>query len=263
MHNISQDIFEQKYQYKEETIEQMWERIAKTLADVEEQEGYYTDFYRALEDFKFIPGGRILANVGTNRETATNSNCYVMRNVPDSMDGIFEVVKEAALTQQQGGGAGIYFGEIRPRGAYVQGCEAEASGPVSFMQVFDSSCRTVMASGNRRGAMLFCLPVWHPDVEEFIEAKTGNSLQMANLSVGITDAFMKAVKTNAVWDLVFDNKVYKTVKATDLWGKIMKHTYNHAEPGILYIDRINEQNNLFYCETMYTTNPCKHNLCMA
>jgi ribonucleoside-diphosphate reductase alpha chain len=209
-----------------------------------------------LEGFKYLPAGRITAGAGTGR-SVTLFNCFVMGTVPDNMGGIFDGLKEAALTMQQGGGIGYDFSTIRPRGAEVKGVAADASGPLSFMDVWDAMCRTIMSAGSRRGAMMATMRCDHPDVEAFIEAKKDPArLRMFNLSVLITDPFMDAVKADGPWELVFDGKVYKTVQARDLWNKIMRNTYDFAEPGVIFIDRINAMNNLAYCETIAATNPC-------
>ena len=180
-----------------------------------------------------------------------------MGTIPDSMGGIFDMLKEAALTMQQGGGIGYDFSTIRPKGALVTGVAADASGPLSFMDVWDSMCRTIMSAGSRRGAMMATMRCDHPDIEDFITAKSDAArLRMFNVSVLVTDPFMEAVKANGPWDLVFDGKVYQTVKARDLWSKIMRSTYDYAEPGVIFIDRINKANNLRYCETIAATNPC-------
>ena len=182
---------------------------------------------------------------------------FVMGTVPDSMAGIFDMLKEAALTMQQGGGIGYDFSTIRPRGADVKGVAADASGPLSFMDVWDAMCRTIMSAGSRRGAMMATMRCDHPDIEQFITAKSDPArLRMFNMSVLVTDAFMEAVKTDGAWELVFGGKVYQTVNARDLWNKIMQNTYDQAEPGVIFIDRINTANNLNYCETIAATNPC-------
>ena len=203
-----------------------------------------------------MPAGRITAGAGTARKV-TLFNCFVMGTIPDSMGGIFDMLKEAALTMQQGGGIGYDFSTIRPKGALVTGVAADASGPLSFMDVWDSMCRTIMSAGSRRGAMMATMRCDHPDIEDFITAKSDAArLRMFNVSVLVTDPFMEAVKANGSWDLVFDGKVYQTVKARDLWNKIMRSTYDYAEPGVIFIDRINKANNLGYCETIAATNPC-------
>ena len=203
-----------------------------------------------------MPAGRIIAGSGTARNV-TLFNCFVMGVIPDSMSGIFDMLKEAALTMQQGGGIGYDFSTIRPKGSIVKGIAADASGPVSFMDVWDSMCRTIMSAGSRRGAMMATMRCDHPDIEEFIAAKSDSKkLRMFNLSVLVSDAFMEALKKGEDWRLTFNDKIYKVIKAADLWDKIMRATYNYAEPGVIFIDRINEANNLRYCETITATNPC-------
>lgn len=261
---IAEQIWDMKYRFKEAdgtpkdtTVEDTWRRIARDLAQVEKEPQLWEDrFYTALEDFKYLPAGRITAGAGTAR-SVTLFNCFVMGTVPDSMGGIFEMLKEAALTMQQGGGIGYDFSTIRPKGADVKGVAADASGPLSFMDVWDAMCRTIMSAGSRRGAMMATMRCDHPDVEDFIAAKSDPArLRMFNMSVLITDPFMDAVKADGSWDLVFDGKVYRTVQAVDLWNRIMQATYDYAEPGVIFIDRINSANNLSYCETIAATNPC-------
>ncbi|RYH01613.1 adenosylcobalamin-dependent ribonucleoside-diphosphate reductase [Salipiger sp. IMCC34102] len=261
---IAEQIWDMKYRFKEAdgtpidtTVEDSWRRIANALAAVEEDPATWSDrFYAALEGFKFLPAGRITAGAGTARKV-TLFNCFVMGTVPDDMGGIFDMLKEAALTMQQGGGIGYDFSTIRPKGAAVKGVAADASGPLSFMDVWDAMCRTIMSAGSRRGAMMATMRCDHPDVEDFITAKHDAArLRMFNMSVLVTDPFMAAVKFGSDWDLVFDGTVYRTVKARDLWDAIMKSTYEVAEPGVIFIDRINAANNLSYCETIAATNPC-------
>lgn len=261
---IAEQIWDMKYRFKEAdgmpldgTVEDTWRRIARALAVVEKDADHWeNEFYGALEDFKFLPAGRITAGAGTARKV-TLFNCFVMGTIPDSMGGIFDMLKEAALTMQQGGGIGYDFSTIRPKGALVTGVAADASGPLSFMDVWDSMCRTIMSAGSRRGAMMATMRCDHPDIEDFITAKSDAArLRMFNVSVLVTDPFMEAVKANGPWDLVFDGKVYQTVKARGLWSKIMRSTYDYAEPGVIFIDRINKANNLRYCETIAATNPC-------
>jgi ribonucleoside-diphosphate reductase alpha chain len=180
-----------------------------------------------------------------------------MGTVPDDMAGIFTHLREAALTMQQGGGIGYDFSTLRPKGAPVKGVGADASGPLSFMDVWDAMCRTIMSAGHRRGAMMATLRCDHPDIEAFIEAKHApGRLRMFNLSVLATDAFMAAVKEDAPWELKFAGTTYKVLPARELWDKIMRATYAYAEPGVIFIDRINRRNNLWYCETINSTNPC-------
>lgn len=261
---ISQQIWDMKYRLKdqngaflEHTVEDTWRRIAVALSQAEANpKKWESIFYDSLTDFKFLPAGRIIAGSGTARNV-TLFNCFVMGVIPDSMSGIFDMLKEAALTMQQGGGIGYDFSTIRPKGSVVKGIAADASGPVSFMDVWDSMCRTIMSAGSRRGAMMATMRCDHPDIEEFIDAKSDSKkLRMFNLSVLVSDAFMEALKKGEDWALTFNDKIYKVTKATDLWDKIMRATYNYAEPGVIFIDRINEANNLRYCETITTTNPC-------
>ncbi|BDW86220.1 adenosylcobalamin-dependent ribonucleoside-diphosphate reductase [Roseicyclus marinus] len=261
---IAEQIWDMKYRLKEaggapidQSVEDTWRRIARALASVEQdKEGWEDRFYTALEDFKYLPAGRIVAGAGTGR-SVTLFNCFVMGTVPDSMGGIFDNLKEAALTMQQGGGIGYDFSTIRPKGAEVHGVAADASGPLSFMDVWDAMCRTIMSAGSRRGAMMATLRCDHPDIEAFIDAKSDPArLRMFNVSVLVTDPFMDAVDKDGPWELTFGGRVYRTVQARDLWNKIMRATYDYAEPGVIFIDRINAENNLNYAETIAATNPC-------
>ncbi|KEP69216.1 ribonucleotide reductase [Thioclava dalianensis] len=261
---IAEQIWDMKYRLKEQdgtpidaTVEESWRRIARSLASVETTPAEWEEkFYNALEDFKYLPAGRIAAGAGTGREV-TLFNCFVMGTIPDTMSGIFDMLKEAALTMQQGGGIGYDFSTIRPKGAVVKGVAADASGPLSFMDVWDAMCRTIMSAGSRRGAMMATMRCDHPDIEQFITAKQDAArLRMFNLSVLVTDPFMEAVKADGPWDLRFDGKVYRTLNARDLWNAIMRATYDYAEPGVIFIDRINQMNNLNYVEQIAATNPC-------
>jgi len=261
---IAEQIWDMKYRFKQadgtpidNTVEDSWHRIAGALASVEASpEAWEPKFFDALSDFKFLPAGRITAGAGTER-SVTLFNCFVMGTIPDSMGGIFEMLKEAALTMQQGGGIGYDFTTIRPKGAKVKGVAADASGPLSFMDVWDAMCRTIMSAGSRRGAMMATMRCDHPDILDFITAKRDPArLRMFNVSVLVTDAFMDAVKSDSSWCLVFEGEVFKTMKAVDLWDQIMSSTFEFAEPGVIFIDRINKANNLSYCETIAATNPC-------
>ncbi|WP_022707575.1 adenosylcobalamin-dependent ribonucleoside-diphosphate reductase [Paracoccus zeaxanthinifaciens] len=261
---IAEQIWDMKYRMKDAEgqpvdagVEDSWRRVARDLARVEADPAAWEEkFYGALADFKFLPAGRILAGAGTGR-TVTLFNCFVMGTIPDSMGGIFDMLKEAALTMQQGGGIGYDFSTIRPRGALVKGVAADASGPLSFMDVWDAMCRTIMSAGSRRGAMMATMRCDHPDIESFIEAKQDSArLRMFNLSVLVTDDFMEAVKSGGNWDLKFEGQTFRSVKARDLWNRIMRATYDYAEPGVIFIDRINKANNLHYAETIAATNPC-------
>ncbi|WP_022702707.1 adenosylcobalamin-dependent ribonucleoside-diphosphate reductase [Pseudorhodobacter ferrugineus] len=261
---IAEAIWDMKYRLKAQdgtpidgSVEDTWRRIARALAAPEAEPAKWEEaFYNALDGFKYLPAGRITAGAGTDR-SVTLFNCFVMGTVPDDMGGIFEMLKEAALTMQQGGGIGYDFSTIRPKGAEVKGVAADASGPLSFMDVWDAMCRTIMSAGSRRGAMMATMRCDHPDIEAFIAAKKDPArLRMFNLSVLVTDPFMDAVKADGAWDLVFAGRVYQTVQARDLWNKIMRNTFDFAEPGVIFIDRINTANNLNYVETIAATNPC-------
>ncbi len=266
MNDISRQIWDMKYRLKapdgtplEKDVAESWSRVALATAQAEAPEQrrlWAQSFAQALTGHRFLPAGRILAGAGTGRNV-TLFNCFVMGPIDDSMDGIFSHLREAALTLQQGGGIGYDFSTLRPKGAPVAGVGADASGPVSFMDVWDAMCRTIMSAGSRRGAMMATLSCDHPDIELFIEAKRqAGRLSMFNLSVLATDAFMDAVKADANWDLIFAGKIYKTLRARELWDRIMRATYDAAEPGVIFIDRINRENNLAYCETIRATNPC-------
>ncbi len=267
---ISKMIWERKYALKNEdgslvdlSVEDSWRRVAKAAAKAEKKADrakWRKCFYKAMEDFAFLPGGRILAGAGANTllgRKLTLFNCFVMNQVEDDTSSIFETLREGALTMQQGGGIGLDFSTLRPAGALVRGVGADAAGPVSFMHVFDAMCGTIQSSGARRGAMMATLRVDHPDIEKFIDAKSQpGQLNNFNLSVLISDAFMKAVDEGADWGLCFDGKIYETVKASTLFDKIMRATYERAEPGVLFMDQVNKRNKLSYCETIYATNPC-------
>lgn len=284
---ISRQIWGMKYQHKDaftgevfdETVEDTWLRIARALAAPEKDPAKWElEFYEALSGFEFLPAGRIIAGAGTDRNV-TLFNCYVMGTIPDSMGGIFDSLKEAALTMQQGGGIGYDFSPLRPKGAPVKGVAADASGPLTFMDVWDAMCRTVMSAGTRRGAMMATMRCDHPDILEFISTKADpQRLRMFNLSVLCTDEFMDAVRADTLWELCHevpplvgpwpdrdqsrvgtDGKtrwVYGVIGAKDLWEKIMQSTYDFAEPGVIFVDRINQKNNLGYMENISATNPC-------
>jgi ribonucleoside-diphosphate reductase alpha chain len=260
---VSQRIWDMKYRFRDVSgrldadLEATWKRVAHALAEPEREPALWAGrFQEALQDFKFLPAGRVMAGAGTGRNV-TLFNCFVMGTIGDDMASIFENVKEAALTMQQGGGIGHDFSTLRPLGAPVKGVGADASGPLSFMDVWDSMCRTIMSAGSRRGAMMATLRCDHPDIEAFVDAKREPArLRMFNVSVLVSDAFMAAVKADADWPLSFAGKVYKTVKAKGLWERIMRATYDYAEPGVIFIDRVNRRNNLQYCETIQATNPC-------
>ncbi len=285
---ISRHIWDSKYRFREgdvvrdRNVNDSWRRIARALAAVEKEDNrneWERRFHGALQDFKFLPGGRIQAGAGTGRRV-TLFNCFVMGTIEDSMDGIFDGLKEGALTMQQGGGVGYDFSTLRPQGAQAKSVGAVASGPVSFMQIWDAMCATLLSTGARRGAMMATLRCDHPDVEAFIDAKRDSRLlRHFNLSVLVTDAFMEAVRRDQDWALVFPTedggaefetlmrqwsgclepvrcRVHRHVRARALWDRLMRATYEYAEPGVLFIDRINEFNNLRFRELISATNPC-------
>ncbi len=262
---ISQQIWDAKYRFSppggnaDQSIEETWARVARAAAAAEpeqDRDTWEARFFDAMADFAFIPAGRVLAGAGTGRDV-TLFNCFVMGEIGDDMGSIFANVREAALTLQQGGGIGHDFSTLRPKGAHVRGVGADASGPVSFMDVWDAMCKTIMSAGSRRGAMMGTMRCDHPDIELFIEAKADPArLRNFNLSVLVTDAFMEAVKADEAWPLVFGGQTFRTVSAHGLWRKIMRSAYDYAEPGVIFIDRVNAQNNLNYCEKISSTNPC-------
>ncbi len=262
---ISAEIWNAKYRFLNEggegddDVHATWSRVAAAVAEAEPGRGrrhWREKFEDALKDFKFLPAGRIIAGAGTGR-TVTLFNCFVMGAIPDNLDGIFEHLREAALTMQQGGGVGMDFSTIRPAGAPVRGVGAKASGPLSFMDAWDAMCRTVMSAGQRRGAMMACLRIDHPDIEAFIEAKRDAvRLRNFNVSALVTNAFMAALAADQDWPLQFNGEIHRTVRARDLWARLMRATYDVAEPGVIFVDRVNAANNLAYCEAIAATNPC-------
>ncbi|MDB5483089.1 MAG: ribonucleoside-diphosphate reductase, adenosylcobalamin-dependent [Caulobacteraceae bacterium] len=262
---FAREIWSEKYRFippeggGDATVEETWARVAAAVAEAEapkRREAFRLEALDALTDFRFLPAGRILAGAGTGR-AVTLFNCFVMGEIPDDLGGIFEHLREAAVTLQQGGGVGMDFSTLRPAGALVRGVGADASGPLSFMDVWDSMCRTILSAGQRRGAMMGCLRIDHPDIEAFIDAKRdGGRLRNFNVSVLVSDAFMEALAADAEWPLVFDGAVYRTVRAADLWARLMRATYDAAEPGVIFIDRVNASNNLSFCETILASNPC-------
>jgi ribonucleoside-diphosphate reductase alpha chain len=272
---ISHEIWERKYRFKppvdtgrgqvpglagDANLDDTFRRVAEAVAGAEtgkkSRQRWAAEFFAAIADFGFLPAGRILAGAGTGREV-TLFNCFVMGRIEDDLASIFDNVKEAALTMQQGGGIGHDFSTLRPKGALVRSIGADASGPVSFMDVWDAMCRTIMSAGARRGAMMATLRCDHPDIETFIEAKSdATRLRNFNLSVLVTDAFMEAVAADAPWPLVFGGTTYRVIPAKALWERLMRATYDYAEPGVIFIDRVNRRNNLAYLEEIHATNPC-------
>ena len=262
---LAEEIWTSKYRFKAEGGEgdgsfgETAERVARAVAEAEDanqREQWQSRFRDAIADMRFIPAGRVLAGAGTDR-SVTLFNCFVMGTIPDSLDGIFEHLKQAALTMQQGGGVGMDFSTVRPAGSVVRGVGADASGPLTFMDCWDSMCRTVQSAGQRRGAMMGCLRIDHPDIEAFINAKRDPArFRNFNLSVLVTDAFMSALGSDGDWPLVFNGETVRTVRARELWEGLMRATYDVAEPGVIFVDRVNAANNLAHCETISASNPC-------
>jgi ribonucleoside-diphosphate reductase alpha chain len=242
-----------KYRSKGEGFKEAMARVANALKDDEE---HFTKLKDILYNMRFLPAGRIQAAMGAPR-AVTPYNCFVSGTLPDSMKGIMRAAAEAAETMRLGGGIGYDFSTLRPRGDHIRSLDSRSSGPVSFMGIFDALCKTIASAGHRRGAQMGVLRVDHPDIEEFIKAKNNSTnLTQFNVSVGVTDEFMQAVIKDDLFDLVFEGRVYKTVSARALWEDILRSTWDWAEPGILFIDRMNKKNNLHYCETIAATNPC-------
>jgi len=283
--DISAEVLQEKYAKGEEkTLDELRLRVARALAEAEapEQRQAWTARFLEAQQRGFIPAGRILSAAGTDL-AATLINCFVqpvgdsIASLEDGHPGIYTALTEAAETMRRGGGVGYDFSRIRPKGAWVGSTQSHASGPVSYMRVFDRSCETVESAGARRGAQMGVLRCDHPDVEEFIHAKDQGDLKNFNISVGVTDAFMEAVLAGDMVELVHRAEpgeaqrqengggayqrgdglwVYRKQAARALWDQIMRSTYDHAEPGVLFLDRINADNNLHYCESISATNPC-------
>ena len=252
---LSQEIDMMKYRQKEESFHDKIMRMAGALSDDKDHELELEDIFGEM---RFLPAGRVQTAIGSRRIT-TAYNCFVSGEIEDSMNSIMEKAHEAAETMRRGGGIGYDFSKLRPKGDLIKSLDSKSSGPVSFMGIFDAVCQTIASSGHRRGAQMACLRVDHPDVREFIGAKRNtDKLTGFNVSVGVTDKFMEALANDDddSFDLVFDGQVYETVSAKEIWNEIMESTWDWAEPGVLFIDRINEMNNLYYCETIGTTNPC-------
>lgn len=242
-----------KYLEEGESFKEGMSRIADTLKDDYE---HFKTTQEIMLDRRFLPGGRVQAAVGAARQV-TAFNCYVGDDIEDSMRGIFSALGRGADTLRLGGGDGWCFSTIRPKGSLIKSLNSFASGPISYMTVWDAMCETIKSAGHRRGAMMATMHVWHPDIEEFITCKQqAGKLTNFNISVLITDKFMKAAENDEMFDLEFGGTVYKTVNARMLWNKIMRNTWDHAEPGVIFIDRINHKNNLWYCENITSTNPC-------
>jgi ribonucleoside-diphosphate reductase alpha chain len=288
---LSEHIWQTKYRLADETgagerdIGQSWDRVARALAAVEaaDRSRWQAAFRRLLDGFAFLPGGRILAGAGSGRRV-TLLNCFVMGYLEDSMESIFDGLKEGALTMQAGGGVGYDFSTLRPSGSQAHATGRIASGPLAFMQVWDAACGAILSTGARRGAMMATLRCDHPDIAAFVAAKSDPArLRHFNLSVQVSDAFMQAVEQDADWPLLFPAhalgtqpeastqilerdwpgergpvpcRVIRRVRARELWAAIMRANYDYAEPGVLFVDRINRLNNLWYTERISATNPC-------
>ena len=251
---LSQEIDSMKYRQEGESFNEKVLRLADSMSD---DNTHKEDLEEIFGEMRFLPAGRVQNAMGSKRIT-TAYNCFVSGKVEDSMKGIMKKAAEAAETMRRGGGIGYDFSFIRPRGDEIKSLQSKSSGPISFMGIFDAICQTIASSGHRRGAQMGVLRVDHPDIYDFISAKrNSDKLTGFNISVGITDSFMQALSTDdGAFDLVFEGKVYETIDARHLWDEIMSSTWDWAEPGVLFIDRINEMNNLYYCETIGATNPC-------
>lgn len=250
---IAEETHRTKYRQDGETFPEAMARIASALSD---NKDHFKQLYDILLNQRFLPAGRVQAAMGAAKRV-TPYNCFVSGTIDDSMKGIMLAATDAAETMRLGGGIGYDFSTIRPKGDLITTLGSTASGPVSYMQIFDAVCKTIASAGHRRGAQMGVLRVDHPDIMEFIHAKRDKgSLTQFNISVGITDEFMRAVEDGSTFDLVFGGRVYTRVDARNLWDEIMRSNWDWAEPGVLFIDRINEMNNLNYCEEIVATNPC-------
>ena len=239
----------------------MWERQAKALASVEktkvDKDKWQSKFYSILEDFRFVPGGRIMHGAGREDITTTLNNCYVVAVKDDSIKSIYNTIIEEALTYKYGGGCGHDLSLLRPSGDAINGTGGDSCGPTGFMNLFSENTNTIAQHG-RRGANMQTLRVDHPDIEKFITIKTGdiNMVKYSNISVLLTHKFMNAVKNDTDFDLVFDGQVYETIKAKDLWDKIINSAHASAEPGLLFWDTMTDYHNAEYCSPLVSTNPC-------
>ena len=250
---ISKQIHAEKYRGPNESFYEAMSRLAGVLHDGEEHRTKIKDIFL---DQRFLPAGRVQAAIGSARQT-TAFNCFVSQTIEDSSEGIMDGATNAFKTMRKGGGIGYDFSTLRYRGAPIQTLGSKASGAVSFMDIYDAVCNTVSSAGNRRGAQMGVLRIDHPDIEEFIRAKQNDGrLKNFNISIAVTDKFMEALNKDEAFDLMWEGKVVDTIDPSALWDEIMRATWEWAEPGVLFIDTINEHNNLNYCEKIAATNPC-------
>jgi len=251
--SVCDSLHQQKYRLPNESFDEACSRQSAAMADNEEHRLKLKDLFL---NQRFMPAGRVQSAMGSPRNV-TAYNCFVSGTIEDSMESIMEKAAEAAETMRRGGGIGYDFSRIRPAGDRIVTLDSTASGPVSFMRIFDAVCRTIVSAGHRRGAMMAVLRVDHPDIEAFIRSKRNEGeLTNFNISVGVTDEFMSCVQTGKPFALVFDGKIYRHLDARALWDEIMRSTWDWAEPGVLFLDRINSDNPLYYCESIEATNPC-------
>ncbi len=251
--SISEEIDAMKYRQEGESFDDKIKRMAGALNDTPEHQLELEDIFGNM---RFLPAGRVQNAMGSKRIT-TAFNCFVSGIIEDNMKSIMKRAAEAAETMRKGGGIGYDFSRLRPRGDHINSLDSQSSGPVSFMGIFDAVCQTIASSGHRRGAQMGVLRIDHPDILDFIRAKrNSDKLTGFNISVGITDAFMEALDNDTEYELLFDGVVRGTLSAQMVWDEIMNSTWDWAEPGVLFIDRIQEMNNLWYCETIEATNPC-------
>ncbi|MEM9709274.1 MAG: adenosylcobalamin-dependent ribonucleoside-diphosphate reductase [Pseudomonadota bacterium] len=261
---VARQIWKDKYAYRRDgvemdlTVRDTWQRVANGLSAAEpdaKRDAVFHKFYNAMEGFRLLPGGRILSGAGTERDV-TLFNTFVMRTIPDALSGIMDTIKDAALTMKMGGGIGFDFSTIRPQGSNIKGLDCPAAGPLAVMDICDSVC-AMLVTGMGRGAMMATLRCDHPDIEGFVNAKADRArFRNFNLSVLVTDDFVEAVKEGRSWALNWNGKTVRTIDAKALWGAIMERTYAAAEPGVLFIDRINRANPLGYAEEIAATNSC-------
>jgi len=253
---LSMNLHGQKYRGPQESFEEFANRVSFALSD---DPAHYHQFRMRLMEQSTMPAGRVQAAAGSLRNI-TMFNCFVSGDIEDSFvddGGIMDRAKEAATTMRMGGGIGYGFGTLRPEGDLIRKLGSRSSGPIMFMGIFNEVCRATASAGNRRGAQMGVMPIWHPDIEKFIHMKQNqDKLTGFNISVGITNEFMDCLKTGRLFPLQFGGQVYRTVNAENLWNMLMRSTYDWAEPGVLFMDRINDMNNLHYCETISATNPC-------